>query len=249
VLGLILTLLVATWTYGYYTLRYELDAEGLTVDWLFRQERIPYAAIEAVYSGQRLDQPLAVRGITWPGYHVGRGRARNFGVLRVFASTLVGSELTLVLSAVGGYAISPDESFRVALVERVQRLRQAEQSSAPPEVGPRRHLGRALADPWLLACTVLGLAGLLALLGYIMDRYEALPELLALRFDALGNAERIHHRFELFHLPALAAGALLLDLPLGIWLYQWEPLAARVVWLAPLLVQLVLAVAVVRTIG
>ncbi len=54
VLGLILTMLLAVWTYGYYTLRYVLDDEALTIDWLFRQERLPYRTIDAVYGGQRL---------------------------------------------------------------------------------------------------------------------------------------------------------------------------------------------------
>jgi hypothetical protein len=250
VLGLVLTLLIAVWTYGYYTLRYVLDGEALTIDWLFRQERLPYRSIDAVYGGQRLTESLRVRGITWPGYYVGRGRARNLGVLRVFASAVDNPELTLVLTELGGYALSPDDAFRAALIERLQVARQTPASASPARPVPRpRHLGRALADPWLLACALVSLAAILAMLGYIMDRYESLPELLALRLDPLGDPERIRPRFELFHLPALGAGVLLSDLLLGTWLYQWEPLAARLLWVAPLLVQLVLAVAVVRTIG
>jgi Bacterial PH domain len=250
VLGLVLTVLLAVWTYGYYTLRYVLDGEALTIDWLFRQDRLPYRSIDAVYAGQRMTESLRVRGITWPGYYVGRGRARNLGVLRVFASALHNTELTLVLSELGGYALSPDDAFRATLIERLQAARQAPAAATAARGGPRsRNLGRALADPWLLVSALVSLGALLAMLGYVMDRYESLPELLALRLDALGEPERIRPRFELFYLPAVGAATLLINLPLGVWLYQWEPLAARMLWLAPLLVQLVLAVAVVRTIG
>jgi hypothetical protein len=250
VFGLILTILLAVWTYGYYTLRYVLDDEALTIDWLFRQERLPYRAIDAVYGGQRLTEALRVRGITWPGYYVGRGRARNLGMLRVFASATHNPDLTIVLTELGGYAVSPDDAFRAALIERLQAARLAGPAAAPARVAARpRHLGRALADAWLLPCALVSLGAILAMLGYIMDRYESLPELLALRLDPLGEPERIRPRFELFHLPALGAGVLLVDLLLGIWLHEHELLAARLLWTAPLLVQLVLAVAVVRTIG
>ncbi len=249
-LGLVLTILLAVWTYGYYTLRYQLDADGLTIDWLFHHERVPYRTIDAVYGGQRLTDPLHVQGIAWPGYYVGRGRARNLGVLRVFASTLARADLTIVLTELGGFALSPDATFRGALIERLEYARQTPGRLVPDVSLPRRRqLGRALADPWLLTFVLASLAVLLGMLGYIMDRYEALPELLALRLDPLGEPEYIRPRFELFHLPGVGAGALLLDILLGIWVYQWEPLAARTVWATPLLVQAVLAIAVFRTIG
>jgi hypothetical protein len=250
VFGLVLTMLLAVWTYGYYTLRYQLDADALHVDWLFHHERLPYRTIDAVYGGQRLMDALRVQGIAWPGYYVGRGRARNLGVLRVFASTLARADLTLVLTELGGYALSPDPDFRAELVQRLEYARQRPAPVVPEGTVPRRRqLGRALADPWLLTCALASVAVLLAMLGYIMDRYESLPELLALRLDAQGEPEYIRPRFELFHLPGVGAGALLLDVLAGIWVYQWEPLAARLLWAAPLLVQAVLAIAVLRTIG
>jgi hypothetical protein len=250
VLGIVLTLLIAVWTYGYYTLHYQLDADSLTIDWLFYHERLPYRTIDAVYSGQRLTDALHVQGIAWPGYYVGRGRARNLGVLRVFASTVARPDVTIVLTELGGFALSPDPAFRTALVERLEHARRAPARPAPEVIVPRRRqLGRALADPWLLTFALASLAVLLGMLAYIMDRYESLPELLALRLDPLGDPDYIRPRFELFHLPAVGAGALLLDVLLGIWVYQWEPLAARLLWVAPLLVQAVLAIAVLRTIA
>jgi hypothetical protein len=250
VLGVSLTLLFALWTYGYYTLRYQLGADALSIDWLFVHERLPYLTIDAVYAGERLVDTPRVQGVTWPGYYVGRLRARNLGVLRVFASSLSPGDLTLVLTELGGFALSPDSAFRTALVERLEQARREPARAAPPSVVPRRRqLGRALADPWLLACALASLALLLAMLGYVMDRYESLPELLALRLDAAGDPEYVRPRFELFHLPGVGATVLLVNVLLGIWMYQWEPLAARLLWAAPLLTQAVLAIAVLRTVG
>jgi hypothetical protein len=250
VVGVILTLLFAVWTYGYYTLHYQLGADALSIDWLFVHERLPYRTIDAVYAGERLVDVPRVQGVTWPGYYVGRLRARNLGVLRVFASSLAQGELTLVLTELGGFALSPDPAFRTALVERLEQARRAPSGASPEAIVPRRRqLGRALADPWLLACALGSLALLLAMLGYVMDRYESLPELLALRLDAAGDPAYVRPRFELFHLPGVGATVLLVNVLLGIWMYQWEPVAARLLWAAPLLAQAVLAIAVLRTIG
>jgi hypothetical protein len=248
--ALILTLLVSVWTYGFYTLRYELNEAGVTIHWLFLQERLPYQAVDAVYSGQRISEALHVRGITWPGYYVGRGRARNLGVLRVFATTLSRAELTVLLTELGTYVLSPDAPFRNALIERLQRSGQpARRALEQPPVRLRPQFGRALADPWLLAGAIMSLTLVLGMLGYIMDRYESLPELLALQFDATGQPSFIRPRFDLFHLPSVGATVLLTNVLVGIWVYQREPLAARMLWMAPLLVQGVLGFAVVRTIG
>jgi hypothetical protein len=248
--SLILTLLLSVWTYGFYTLRYELDDEGVTIHWLFLKERLSYQTVDAVYSGQRMSEALHVRGITWPGYYVGRGRARNLGVLRVFATTLVRSELTILLTELGTYVLSPDAPFRNALVERLQHGgERAGRLAGQSQLHQPRHLGRAVADPWLLAGALASLAVVLGMLGYIMDRYETLPELLALQFDANGEPSFIRPRFDLFHLPSIGATVLLTDVLAGIWIYQREPLAARMLWVAPLLIQGVLGLAVIRTIG
>jgi hypothetical protein len=251
VAGLALSLLVAVWTYGYYTLRYALGQDGVTIDWLFHHEQLPYSAIDALYSGQRLTEALRVRGINWPGYYVGRARARSLGVLRVFASTLDRGSLTILLTDLGGYVLSPDPTFRTELIEHLERVRGDGAGPAPPAVRPLRatpltigpvsrprQLTRALADPWLLAGALASLCGVLAMLGLIMDRYESLPELVAQR-----------PRFELFHLPSVGASVLLLDVLLGMWVYEREPYAARLLWAAPLLVQAVLLVALLRLLG
>src|SRR5438094_187012 len=87
----------------------------------------------------------------WRPQRSAGGRARNLGVLRVFASALHNTELTLVLSELGGYALSPDDAFRATLIERLQAARrEPAAATAARAVARSRNLGRALADPWLL---------------------------------------------------------------------------------------------------
>jgi hypothetical protein len=216
---------------------------------------VPYGAVDAVYSGQRLPEPLRLRSIAWPGYYVGRARARNLGVLQVFATTREPNDLTILLTDLGGYALSGGETFRAALVERLEAAGRAPEGVWSVTRGSQgwgstpRPLSRAWTDPWLPAATSISLVLLLAMVGYILDRYESLPELLALRLDASGQPEYIRPRFDLFHLPAIGALVLVGDVLLGSWIHRWEPLAGRLVWAAPVLVQCILAIAVLRSVG
>ena len=248
VASLALSILFALWTLGYYTLYYVLGPDTLRIVWLLREDVIPYTTISALYAGQRLTEPLQVRGVIWPGNYVGRARARNLGVLQVFATTLERAELTILLTDLGGYVLSPDPAFRTALVERLELARGAGEATVRPRAGAvRGGLTRAAADRWLLGSVGLALVLLLGMLGAIIARYEALPELLALQLDPLGQPINMYSRFELFYLPGIGAVVLLVDVLLGTLLYGRDILAARLVWSAPVLVQLALAAGLLRT--
>lgn len=249
VASLALSILFALWTLGYYSLHYVLGPDSLRVVWLLREDVIPYSAINAVYAGQRLAEPLRVRGVVWPGNYVGRARARNLGVLQVFATTLDRPELTILLSELGGYVLSAPAEFRTTLVERLEATRDEPASDGLRTAGPRTGVSRAVADRWLLACLGIALLLLLAMLGAIIARYETLPELLALQLDPLGQPVAMRSRFELFSLPGIGAVVLLVDVLVGMVLHSRDALAARLVWTAPVLVQIALAVALLRTLS
>ena len=50
---------------------------ALVVRWLGREDVVPLAQVEGVYSGQRLEALPRLRGLTWRGYWVGRGAHRG----------------------------------------------------------------------------------------------------------------------------------------------------------------------------
>jgi hypothetical protein len=104
-------------------------------------------------------------------------------------------------------------------------------------------------DRW--AHALLGLAATLnaALFAYICLRYQALPALLPLHFDALGEPDRVGPRGELFWLPAIGLVVLSTNATLGALLHTRERLAAHLLFATAALVQLLLAVAIWNIVG
>lgn len=72
----------------------------------------------------------------------------------------------------------------------------------------------------------LGLLLNLALFVYIGWRYRVLPELLPLRFDLLGQPDRLGVRSEIFKLPAIGLLLLILNSLFGLVVHRWEKLGA-----------------------
>ena len=63
--------------YGYRRLAYALTEAALRIDWLGRTLVLPYAAIQGIYTGQRLDGHATPSVPRWPGINVGTvARAR-----------------------------------------------------------------------------------------------------------------------------------------------------------------------------
>src|SRR5687768_556240 len=65
--------------HGYYRLAYRFDAGALVIESAGVAEAIPLGSIEGIYAGQRVGPVGAVRGVSWPGYHVGLVRSRSLG--------------------------------------------------------------------------------------------------------------------------------------------------------------------------
>jgi hypothetical protein len=237
------------WAIGYRRLTYVLGEDRLEIPWLGETLAVPYTAIDGIYAGRHRAEPLIPGALCWPGIYVGPGRTPGMGSLRFFATSRDPAHLTLVTVEDTSLVLSARDplGFRAALIQRVQ---QHENDPAPDQRIARIPLSGA---PWTtlrdrLAPWCLGLAGalLLVTLALIMVRYQGLPDRLPMRFDASGRPSEIGFKADLFHLPL---GGLLTMVPtglLGIWLHPREPLLARVLWVASVLVQAVLFVAILR---
>jgi len=81
------------------------------------------------------------------------------------------------------------------------------------------------------------------LFAHLCWRYPALPSLLPLHFDALGQPDRIGLRAEVFKLPAIGLAILVTNFALGLFLHGRERLAAYLLFAAVLVVQILLGVA------
>ncbi len=236
------------WAVSYRNLTYVLGADALEVAWLGGRLRVPYAAIDGIYAGQRLVGSAAPSVPAWPGIYVGPGRARGVGRLRFYATSQDPAELTLVTADGMGIVLSArdPQAFRTALIQRVQQVGEEPPPAAVEWLPATRAPWTALRDRW--APWSLGVAALLLLVGLAMValRYQDLPEVVPLRFDASGRPSEVGSRADLLRLPL--GGFLILAANWGwsVWLHAREALLARLVWVATAAIEAILLVAVIR---
>jgi hypothetical protein len=237
------------WSIGYRRLAYTLTDSALRIDWLGRTVIAPYAAIQGIYTGQRLEGHSTPNMPQWPGISVGNARVRGIGRLRFFATSTDQSALTFITVEHGGVIVSARDpnAFRAALIERVEQSEDTGTNTStwqqtPPTTAP----WTALADVWLPVCALVGTLALLLVLAVIAVRFDLLPDQIVLRFDASGRPSVIGSRSDLLRLPLLGMICLVLNWVLGIWVHARERLLARVLWLGAAVVQVVLLVGVLR---
>jgi len=126
-------------------------------------------------------------------------------------------------------------------------LELREEIVATPE--PPSRLALLLRDHTLRFFFALTLIVNLALVVYLVLRFDALPDPLPLHFDASGLADRIEAKSGIFGLPLIGFIVLVLNSILGIPVQRRERAAAILLITGALLVQILLWFAVSRIIG
>ena len=118
--ALLLAMVIGVLAYGHRSLRYRLDKRALTIGWLWMEEIIPLAGIEAIFRGTRLGQKVRVRGV----YEAGTAEADEVGQVKFYGSGRDSSTAIIVATAERGYAITPSdlEGFRGRLIELLEVL-------------------------------------------------------------------------------------------------------------------------------
>jgi hypothetical protein len=248
--GIGIVLLV--WAIGYRRLAYWLAETGLRIEWLGRTLIVPYSAIQGISIGQRLAGHAAPRAWRWPGISVGLIRVRGLGRLRFYATSTDQSDLTFIAVEHGGVIVSArdPQGFRAALIERVEHTQSAAHDAEIWELTPPNEFPwTAIADPWLPICVVVGALLLLVIVGVITARFDALPDQLAMHFDASGRPNQIASRFDLLRLPLFGLFLMVLNWLLGVWLHPGHRLLARLLWVGGAVVQVVLLVGVLRLVA
>jgi hypothetical protein len=247
----VLGVVVVLWAVAYRQLSYRLGGDALEVRWCGFSIHAPYAAIDAIYTGQRLVGNTTPSVPIWPGIYVGPGRARGIGRLRFFATSPDPAALTLIMLEHGGLVLSArsPHDFRTALIERIQDA-HADTSPTPwTRLPPSTAPWSAVRDHWFAICLGMGTLLLLVILAVISLGFEDLPTSIALRFDASGQASQMAPRGDLLRLPLLGMLALLVNGAIGVWLHPQERLLARLLWLGGAVLQAMLLVAVVRLVA
>lgn len=244
-LGLELLLLlggaVAYRVIGAFTLAYGVDRNGLYIFWLGNRAVVPLQRIEGIEGGvtASLGPRAALQSI---GYYHGRVRLPEGRLVHRFSTQPLSRSL-VVHTSEDSYAISPqDADAFVQELEQRRRLGAIQQLSQGVEVGRTffyafwddRVVRRALLFTLLLN---------LALLGWLMTIYPALPALLDMRTDQIGEAAIFRPRHQVLFLPLAGAVVALLNIGLGLSLYGREPAGARLLQVASIVTQILFAVA------
>lgn len=217
-------------TASWFSLRYHLDRNGISIHWAGTEQIIPLDDVKRIVPGGQLSPTLVRRrGIHWPGHERGEGLVPGIGRTR-FLSTRPAAEQLLLITPGLAFAISPQDMDGFLKGFEARRA-----------MGPNRILERELRHaPWRrlalwtdqTAWVLLGvaLAVNLGLFGYLAARFPGLDLQLPLHFNNLGQADRIGTKIELFDLPIIGLIILGTNLVLGLLLYRRERAGSYLLW-------------------
>ncbi|MBN1218418.1 MAG: hypothetical protein JXM69_05795 [Anaerolineae bacterium] len=229
-------------------LHYQLNRNGLVIQWGLSRYRIPFEDIETIVSGKNLSTSAQFWGLNLTGLRLGWGKVAEYGLAK-FHTTAALADSVVVVTPERTFVISPSHP------DDFLRAWQTRQSLGPTQQwlpGVRRSWplnSPLLADP--MAWWLLGIAALLwlALAGYLALTFAELPAVLPVHSNALGRVDRIAGKATLLILPAAGAIVLLVNALLGELVYHRENLAAYLLWGSTIVMQFCLGVAALAMIG
>jgi hypothetical protein len=228
------------------TLSYDLDRNGLYINWLGNRAVVPIDQIYSVDVGLRGER-LPWRVIQAIGYYWGQGRTSDGKRLHMFA-TQPPSRSLIVYAAGEAYAISPAD--HEAFVQDLEQRRNL--GATKPLVSnvesSRIFLYAFWNDRIVRVLLLIALALNLIILALLATRYPALGPTVPMRFNAIGQVAEPRPRHQILFLPLAAFGLSLLNTVIGLTFYRRQQLGARLLQGASILVQLLFGVAIMTII-
>jgi hypothetical protein len=240
-----LAALFGFWTYSLLTLAYEIDRNGLLIQWGPTIQVIPLGAIERLVPGTAVGVP-PVRGISWWGHHVGRAEIERVGPVLFYSTHQAPEQVLYVMTAERNYAISVEDPAAFA---REILLRQDLGPTATVSHHVERHGPAAQAfwnDPLGRALALVAVAAGVLVWAQVVLRYPSLPPTLDVHFPPGETLDlvTVSTREALFDLPRSATAMLALNLVVGMALHGWERVAGYVLFIAAAVVQVAFFAAV-----
>ena len=222
-----------------FQMQYYLDRNGLEIQRGSVIQRIPIGNISAIQPANELSTPSR----RFFGYSLPDWCTLSWGKL-VFRATAPLPESLAVQSKDAVYIISP---------QNPQQFIEAWQLRLP--LGPTQHWQEETichsvwAHPLLrdkLGLRLIGGAALLTLIlvGAVMIAYPGWPAVIPIRFDALGRSAGIAERQQLLWIPVGGAVIFLFNLFLGLFFYKKDRVAAYLLWVVAMALQIGLWVGV-----
>ncbi len=245
VLSVPLLVLWCHWFYGFISLRYYLDRNGLIILGGGYRHVVPMDSIRSIVRGDQVTLAQGFRGVGWPGYLMGRMWLKELGPLITHSTEPLERQLIIITDSVC-YGISPKEEERFLedfplrqALGPIHKL--AEETERSPLMA--LHVWR---DRWFWGLVGLGFVACTALFGLVFSRYGGLPDRIPIRLTVLGEADWISTKDRLFLIPAIGALAFLANGLFGLIVHRFERLAAYLLGICTLLIQSVLWLAILR---
>jgi Bacterial PH domain len=225
-----------------FTLSYDLDRNGLYVNWLGNRAVVPLDNIYSVDVGLT-GEHVPWRLVRWIGYYWGQGRTSDGKRLHLFASQPLARCLVLYTND-EAYAISPAD--QEAFVQDLEQRRNlgATKPLAPTVEPSRIFLYAFWNDRTVRRLLLIALALNLIVLAVLAARYPLLGPTVPMRFNAVGQVAEPRPRHQVLFLPLAACGLSLLNTVVGLAFYRRQQLGARLLQGASILVQILFGVAV-----
>ena len=229
-----------------FTLSYELDRNGLYIIWLGNRAVVPLDQIQSVDLGV-VPARMPWRPVQGIGYYWGQGRTADGRRLHLFA-TQPPERCLLINARDEVYAISP-EGHDAFVQDLEQRRNLGATQTLPPSFEPSRmFLYSFWNDSTVRGLLLVAFVLNLLVLGVLMARYSALAPVLRMRFDPAGQVADLRPRHQILFLPLAAFGLTLVNIALGILVYQRQQLGAQLLQGASLIVQVLFGIAMLTII-
>lgn len=215
--------LFAFWAYGCYSLRYVMDRGGITVSWGLMRHFIAIDEVQKLVPGRGEQRPQ-VQGLSWYGYHIGRGHIEGIGDALFFSTHTSPEELVYVMTPGPTYALSPRDPVR--FIAQAQRLQEAAKPVRKSGVERDFLSGHPVFADRSAQMLVLAAVALNVLLwGLMMAVYPHLDREITIEFPPIGDITGFQARSEILKIPATATAMLAANLLAGL-VFEWKERAA-----------------------
>ncbi|HEX5690905.1 MAG TPA: PH domain-containing protein [Roseiflexaceae bacterium] len=224
------------------TMSYDLDRNGLYINWLGNRAVVPLDQIYSVDLGLTAER-LPWRALQWIGYRWGQGKTAEGKRLHLFATQPL-SRVLVVYTGAEAYAISPAD--HEAFVQDLEQRRNlgATKSLTPSFEASRIFLYAFWNDRTVRILLLLAVGLNLLILALLAARYPLLGATVPMRFNAIGQIAEPRPRHQVLFLPLAALGLALLNTVLGLAFYRRQQLGARLLQGASIVVQILFGIAV-----
>ncbi|MGE3985802.1 MAG: PH domain-containing protein, partial [Dehalococcoidia bacterium] len=120
---LLIGALFAYWTYGSISLRYVIDRNALTIRWGAQRQIVPLINIERLIPADPEGEDPDVRGVDWPGHHVGKARVAQLGEVLFYSGHRRASDILYVQTNTDTYGISVPDPVAFAQAVQTNQMR------------------------------------------------------------------------------------------------------------------------------